>query len=187
MRATGLKDTPPSQCAYSQGRLCCAEDRGCTGHEQNEQLMTVQIRPARADDLAQCVDLLDELFRLERDFAPDARRQMRGLSLLLENDSARVLVADDDGEVVGMLSVQRLVSTAEGGSVGLVEDVVVPAVRRGQGIGRALMDAAEEWARRENLSRLQLLAERGNQPAQAFYQRLGWASTQLLALRMGLR
>ena len=139
--------------------------------------MTPQIRPARVEDLAACVDLLDDLFRLETDFAPDAGRQIRGLSQLLESDAAQLMVADDDGEVVGMLSVQRLISTAQGSAVGIVEDVVVRDRRRGQGIGRALMDAAEAWARDEGLTRLQLLAERGNHPANALYQRLGWTST----------
>ncbi len=149
--------------------------------------MTLQIRQARVADLATCVDLLDDLFRLETDFAPDAGRQIRGLSQLLESDAAQLIVADDDGEVVGMLSVQRLISTAQGSAVGIVEDAVVRDRRRGQGVGRALMNAAEAWARDEGLTRLQLLAERGNRPAQAFYQRLGWTSTQLVALRRVLR
>ena len=149
--------------------------------------MTVQIRPAWHADLDQCVSLLEQLFRIESDFTANALRQTRGLQSLLETDGARVLVADDDGQVVGMLSVQRLVSTAEGAAVGLVEDVVVSAARRGEGIGRALLQAAEDWARREGLARLQLLADRDNLGALGFYQRRGWRTTRLVAMRLMLR
>ena len=149
--------------------------------------MSIYVRAARHDDLDACVALLEQLFRLERDFSAQPLLQRQGLQQLLESDANQVLVADNGGEVVGMLSVQRLISTAEGTAVGLVEDVVVDAKWRGQGVGRLLMDALDDWARGEGLARLQLLADQHNHHALAFYQRLGWGRTQLTALRTLLR
>ena len=141
------------------------------------------IREARSADIPAMVDLLAELFALESDFEIDPDRQRRGLEILLEEwDVAGVWVADADGRVVGMCTVQVLVSTAEGGPVGLVEDVVVTPAFRGQGVGRALLEALESWAAGNGLLRLQLLAERGNTGAQRFYGALGWQETELICL-----
>lgn len=129
------------------------------------------------------VSLLEALFTIEADFAFDAAKQRAGLEGLLESGQACVLVAEREGRVVGMVSVQTVISTAEGGPVGWVEDLVVAEDCRGLGIGRRLLEHLETWAIRNGLSRLQLLADRNNGPALGFYERLGWAETSLIALR----
>jgi GNAT superfamily N-acetyltransferase len=82
-----------------------------------------------------------------------------------------------------MISLQTLISTAQGGPAGLLEDVTVTQAWRGRGVGRALLATAEAWARDNGLSRLQLLADRANEPALAFYRRAGWQETQLAGWR----
>jgi GNAT superfamily N-acetyltransferase len=145
--------------------------------------LRVSIRAATTADLERLVALLAVLFSIEQDFVADQGRQRQGLALMLANERGRVLVAEADGRVVGMCSGQLLVSTAEGGLSLLVEDVVVDKERRGRGIGRLLMAALSDWARPHQVSRLQLLADRNNLPALAFYQGLGWQTTELICLR----
>ncbi len=142
------------------------------------------IRHATVADVPAMSRLLDLLFSIEADFAPDSARQQRGLELLLaRGEYALVLVAERDGGVVGMCSAQVLISTAQGGEVALLEDVVVDPAHRGEGIGAALLDRVEQWGRERGISRLQLLADRSNTPALDFYQRRGWQPTQLMAWR----
>jgi GNAT superfamily N-acetyltransferase len=148
--------------------------------------MDPRIRVACARDIEPMCRLLGELFRIETDFRIDPARQRNGLRLLLEGGSAIVLVAQAGADLVGMCSVQVLVSTAEGGAVGLLEDLVVSAPWRGQGIGSALLGAAEACARSRGLSRLQLLADRGNQAALGFYDRAGWQRSSMIMLRRTL-
>ncbi|WP_018952517.1 GNAT family N-acetyltransferase [Thioalkalivibrio sulfidiphilus] len=143
----------------------------------------VLIRDAVADDIPAMVELLAQLFSIEQDFVPDAEKQGRGLALLLGQPGAHVLVAEREGRVVGMISVQTLVSTAEGGPVGLVEDLVVGEGHRGEGIGGRLLQGMEACAREMGLSRLQLLADMDNTSALDFYTRRGWRRTSLMALR----
>lgn len=144
------------------------------------------IRVASEGDLDALVRLLGLLFSIEADFKPDKRRQRRGLSLMLREPERRVvLVAERGGDVIGMVTVQLLVSTAEGAPSGLLEDMVVDEGARGAGVGRRLLLAAEQWARRQGATRLQLLADRTNLPALRFYRRLGWSDTQLVCLRRG--
>ncbi len=144
------------------------------------------IRSATEADLDQLVRLLGVLFSIEADFRPDAERQRRGLALLLGAPSrAVVLVAERGSAVVGMVTAQLVVSTAEGGPSALVEDMVIDEQERRRGIGKILLGAAEAWAARHGANRLQLLADRENGRALRFYERLGWRLTQLVCLRRG--
>ncbi len=141
------------------------------------------LRKARQQDLGELTALLRLLFSIEEDFSFNAATQRRGLEMMLENDRGCVLVAEEAGRVVGMCTGQVVVSTAEGGPALLVEDMVVDPAHRGQGIGRALMNAMAGWAVEQGATRLQLLADSNNQPGLAFYQRLGWQKTALICLR----
>ena len=144
------------------------------------------VRKARQEDLEQLVGLLRLLFTIEEDFSFDAAKQQQGLALLLNNDRGCVLAAEADGRVVGMCTGQLVISTAEGGPAVLVEDVVVAPPHRGQGIGRVLMNGLIDWAGAQGATRLQLLADKNNPPALAFYDRLGWQTTALICLRQHL-
>lgn len=147
--------------------------------------MDVKIRNAQPDDLDALTALLGQLFTIEADFTVDAGRQRRGLGLMLDGCMKHrcVKVAEADGEVVGMVTAQLLISTAEGGAVALVEDMVVDVQYRGRGIGRQLMGAIEAWARKRGVSRLQLLADRTNFSGLDFYDKIGWRPTRLICLR----
>ena len=145
---------------------------------------SLDIRQAKHGDLPVLVGLLHQLFSLEQDFEPEPDRQRRGLALLLDSPQAAVLVAEFEGRLVGMLTVQILVSTAQGGAVGLVEDVVVDAAHRGRGIGEAMLAYLRHWSRQRGLSRLQLLADRDNLRALEFYRKQGWTTTALCGLRL---
>jgi GNAT superfamily N-acetyltransferase len=143
----------------------------------------LSLRPALTGHIPALLGLLENLFKLESDFTFDAPKAERGLRLLLERDDALLLVAEIEGEAIGMCSVQTLISTAEGGAVGLLEDLVVAEGWRGRGVGRRLLAAAEAWAGERGLTRLQLLADVDNRPALDFYNLLGWQETRLACRR----
>jgi GNAT superfamily N-acetyltransferase len=141
------------------------------------------IRSAQEKDIDALSGLLQELFNIEKDFTANAARQRDGLKLMLVNPTAIVLCAETGGVPVGMCTVQTVISTAEGGPAGLLEDMVVTKKARGHGIGRALLKAAEAWAKGRGLTRLQLLSESDNEPALVFYLKSGWHWTALICLR----
>ncbi len=144
---------------------------------------SARVRHGRPADIDALLDLLRTLFAIEEDFVFDRAKARQGLELLLDAATATVLVAEDDGRVVGMCTGQVVISTAEGGPAVLVEDVVVQPAWRGRGIGRALLDALAAWSGRQGARRMQLLADRGNGDGLAFYHRTGWQCTQLICLR----
>jgi len=133
-------------------------------------------------------ELLEDLFSRERDFAADLEKQVHGLCALVADPSGRscALVAEKDGRVVGMTTVQTLISTAEGGRVGVVEDVIVAPGERGQGIGTRLLDSVVSWSKKKGLKRLQILSDRENIPALDFYHHRNWDGTRLICLRKPL-
>jgi len=147
--------------------------------------MDILIRPARPEDIPRLCDLLADLFTLESDFAPDREKQARGLDALIADPSASsiVLVAVIEKKVVGMASVQTLISTAEGGRVGLVEDLIVDRGFRGRGIGSLLLEQLAAWGREHGLKRFQLLADSDNRLALDFYKNRRWNITSLICLR----
>ncbi|MBI1423287.1 MAG: GNAT family N-acetyltransferase [Gammaproteobacteria bacterium] len=157
------------------------------------QLDTVSFRPACQRDIPALCDLLEALFTLESDFHPDRDKQARALQLLIDKHAANptrpacvVWVAELAGKVIGMCSLQVLISTAEGGEVGLVEDVIIAAEHRQRGLGPQMLHSLESWAHERGLHRVQLLADTHNHAALAFYERHGWQRMQMLAMRKRL-
>lgn len=138
------------------------------------------IRTATADDIPVMAELLHQLFAIEVDFTPNYALQTEGLSLLLERSSAQIFVAEKEGQVIGMCTVQVLVSTTKGREVGVVEDVVIDIGCRSEGIGSALLHTLEEWAADRGLARLQLQADLDNHPALGFYRHEDWQPTNLI-------
>ena len=142
------------------------------------------IRPARLEDIAAMAGLLSLRFAVEEDFSADRDKQRAGLEMFFKHPAGRYLiVAEHQQQVIGMCSAQLLISTAAGGWKALVEDVVVAEQFRGQGIGKKLLDALADWAERQGVIRMDLLADRNNSTALDFYERLRWRSTSLIALQ----
>ncbi|MBU1447866.1 MAG: GNAT family N-acetyltransferase [Gammaproteobacteria bacterium] len=149
--------------------------------------MNIRIDFATAADLPQLADLLSELFALESDFAPDRDKQLRGLRLILDEPQlGRLFVLRIDGAVAGMANALITVSTAEGGKVLLLEDVIVSRAHRGGGLGRKLVAHVLDWAQQQGMTRVTLLADRDNAPALDFYRALGFEGSHMTVLRKNL-
>jgi N-acetylglutamate synthase-like GNAT family acetyltransferase len=104
--------------------------------DTDKNKVKVQIREATLTDLPQLCGLLGLLFAQEADFKPDAERQARGLSMIIEKtEIGRIYCAVLESSIVGMVSILYTVSTAEGGRAAWMEDMVVHPDWRGHRIG----------------------------------------------------
>lgn len=129
--------------------------------------------------------LLVELFTIEADFKPHVEKHSQGLEMLINAcNSAILLVAEEKEEILGMCSIQTLISTAQGGYVGLFEDLIVRSDVRGMGIGTVLLSEGIKWCSLNNISRVQLLRDTETLAAFDFYLKRGWSKTQLECMRM---
>lgn len=86
------------------------------------------------------------------------------------------LVAIDGDEVVGCLNLKESEDITKPGLSPWVGAVYVREDRRGQGVGKALMLAGDEAARRLGVTQLYLSATE----AEGFYQSLGWCVLERL-------
>jgi ribosomal protein S18 acetylase RimI-like enzyme len=147
----------------------------------------MKIQPAANSHLGQLVELLGILFRQEAEFTPDAAKQEAGLKMILGHpDAGLILVAEDEGEIVGMVSLLFVPSTSFGGRVAILEDMVVRPEARSSGVGAKLLDAAIASAREQSCLRITLLTDASNTAAQRFYSRAGFAASMMIPLRMNL-
>ena len=102
------------------------------------------------------------------------------LGRLLERDEELVLVAEvSPGHVVGWLHGGER-ELLESGRRGEILGLVVDGTHRGCGVGRRLVQAAEEWAAKRGLDQMAVRSNVGRAESHPFYERLGYvrAKTQ---------
>src|SRR5256884_8159802 len=144
----------------------------------------VVIEPAPEADLDELSDLLGELFSEESDFRPNKEKQLRGLRLIFEQPNrGRVFVLRRDNAIVGMINLLFTISTAEGGFVVLLEDLVVHKQFQGHGYGAKLLSHAIEFARQKNFLRITLLTDRPENLAQEFFRKHGFHESSMIPMR----
>jgi GNAT superfamily N-acetyltransferase len=145
----------------------------------------VVIEPGTEADLDELSEMLGELFSQESDFRPDKDRQLRGLRLIFEQPSrGRVFVLRRDGAIVGMINSLFTISTAEGGFVILLEDLVIHKQYQGKGYGKKLLEHAIDFARKKNFLRITLLTDRPENVAQAFFRKHGFVESSMIPMRL---
>ena len=146
-----------------------------------------RIEPATIDDLPKLVDLTMALFELEEDFNPDPKKQERGLRSILEQPSrGRIFVVRTDYEIIGMVNVLFTISTAMGGFVILLEDVIIHPEFRGQGYGTQLVEYVVDFAVRKDFKRITILTDKISEESQRFFQRLNFHHSHMIPMRLTL-
>ena len=145
----------------------------------------VVIEPATFEDLDELSILLGELFSEESDFRPDRDKQLHGLRLIFEQPNrGRVFVLRQDRTIVGMINLLFTISTAEGGFVILLEDLVIHRTFQGKGYGSKLLEYAIAFAKQKNFLRITLLTDRPELRSQNFFKRHGFSESNMLPMRL---
>ena len=132
------------------------------------------IRPATPDDAEAVYELILALAVYERE--PDAvRATPESLRAQLAADAPpfECLLAEENGRAVGFALFFPTFSTWEGRPGLYLEDLFVREEARGSGTGRALLTELARIAVERGYGRLELAALDWNEPAIAFYERLG--------------
>ena len=128
----------------------------------------MQIRTAVDTDHEDIVHLLGGL--LEDRLAP-AEAYVKPLAQLLTGDRGTVLVAEENGELYGLITISFVLALRYTGDYAQIEELIVDPRARGKKLGVGLVKAAIEAARSADCHEIGLYAREHNQP---FYERLGF-------------
>ena len=143
-----------------------------------------KVQPATIEDLPALTALVMELMALSDDFTPDRDAQERGLALILEQPNrGRIFVVRNETRIIGMVNLLFTISTAMGGFVILMEDVVVHPAHRGQGYGTMLLDQVIEFARQKDFKRITLLTDKISAESQNFFRKNGFEYSNMIPMR----
>jgi len=140
------------------------------------------VREATRKDAEALHALAGELADALGDQRPGAEAFRARLDALLEESRARVLVAEDEGGVVGAASLWIKPDLAHGDTVVEAPMLVVSSNARHRGIGKLLVEAIQDVAAAENAALIELIATKDNGAARAFYRSLGFVETDHIAL-----
>ncbi|TMB65741.1 MAG: GNAT family N-acetyltransferase [Chloroflexi bacterium] len=135
--------------------------------------MRFEIRPATPADEEDALDLLEQLFEPPGAVPPDYTRERASTAFrwAVEQPDADVLLAFDGNEAVGLTSVYADIQSLGFGPKCWLQDMVVDKERRSEGIGGLLMSAAEDWARGQGLTHIELSSNSARVDAHRFYER----------------
>jgi GNAT superfamily N-acetyltransferase len=137
-----------------------------------------EIRGVKLEDAKAIAEILRELGWFEymktESLQETQARVERHMKMCLADDSHTVLVAESRTEnVVGYISVHWLPYMMLLGSEGYISELFVFESERGKGIGRRLLEAALESAKKHGCARLHLIT--GNyRDSYSIYKKLGW-------------
>jgi ribosomal protein S18 acetylase RimI-like enzyme len=140
------------------------------------------VREATAGDAEALYSLAQELADALGDRSPRLEAVRTQLDELLEETRARVLVAEDEGGILGAASLWIKPDLAHGDVVIEMPMLIVSKEARRRGVGRLLVKEVQSIAIDENATLIELVATRENNAARSFYKSLGFVETEHIAL-----
>ncbi len=157
--------------AGSRGPLSCGKRLDKIGP-------VVIFRDARREDLPAIVALLaDDLLGAGREGPMDEAYQV-AFDRIMADPGSRLIVADADGQVAGILQLNVLPGLSRHGMLrAQIEGVRVAAAQHGQGLGKTMIAWAIGQARELGCGLVQLTSDKRRPDAIRFYESLGFAAT----------
>ena len=131
--------------------------------------MSCTIRDARLEDASALTRLTRE--ELGYDYPEDRLRAH--LEAFFPDSRQKILVAEQGGEVLGYLQLMDY-DSLYGEPMKTVMGIAVSSSHRGEGIGRALLEAGEEWARATGAAGIRLTSGESRSGAHDFYRHCGY-------------
>ena len=131
------------------------------------------VRSASQSDLEGLTLLFDQ-YRQFYQCAPDLAAARNWLKENIEQGRSAIFVADSGGTLLGFTQLYPALCSVDLVDYFVLYDLFVVEAARRQGIARALMNAASDWAKAHGAARLDLETARDNIPGQALYKDLGY-------------
>jgi len=112
----------------------------------------------------------------EADILDDERIGIEELDAMLADPAVTILTARDDGALIGCVAVTRK-DVHTGGGLGYLGMLCVLPTLQSGGLGRRLLDAAEDHGRAIGIARMEMTVIDSRESLVAWYVRRGYAFT----------
>jgi GNAT superfamily N-acetyltransferase len=132
----------------------------------------IAIRPLARADRAQWQPLWQGYLAFYKTSVPDEVTETTFARFFNEAEPMHALVAERDGEIVGIVHYIFHRSTWTEGPYCYLQDLFTAEQARGGGVGRKLIEAVYSRAREQGASRVYWLTQEGNATARALYDKL---------------
>jgi ribosomal protein S18 acetylase RimI-like enzyme len=136
----------------------------------------IEVRRATPEDAASAGRLLHDFNTEFEDVTPGPEVLAERLGPMIAADEARVLLVGDGPDGIAVLRFRR--SIFDDGLHAYLEELYVAPSRRGQGMGRALLDAAIETARAEGARWIDLGTSEDDVAARSLYESAGFVNRE---------
>jgi ribosomal protein S18 acetylase RimI-like enzyme len=127
------------------------------------------IRSIAASDIPQVTALMAEL-----GYPTEDTSLARRLAAVARNPEDDVLIAEDEGTVLGLVAVHSYEMLHRPGRLGRITALVVAGAARRRGVARDLMAVAEQRLRALGCIKLEVTSAAHRSAAHAFYGSLGY-------------
>lgn len=138
----------------------------------------ITIRTAGTEDAAAIAELLDQL-----DYPGTTGFLKEKISQLTGREDARLLVAENNGRAVGVISIHFIPQLALKGDFARISYFVVEAGHRGRGIGTAIENNLEQLARERGCDRIEVHCHSRRTDAHRFYLEAGYEESPKYFIR----
>jgi GNAT superfamily N-acetyltransferase len=132
-----------------------------------------KVREAVPGEVERVLGMYEWLFAPPGSVPPswDPERARVAIADAIADETAAVLVAEHRGELLGLCTAYLELNSVRFGPRCWVEDLAVSPEHRSEGVGKALLDTAKDWARERGATHLELDSAEGRKDAHRFYER----------------
>jgi ribosomal protein S18 acetylase RimI-like enzyme len=147
------------------------------------------IRPANLEDYEALCTVFGEVDAMHCEALPQVFQEPDGpvrsreyVTAIISNKNMVLFVAESDGQIIGL--VQAYVQEAPDIPLfvprryAVIDNVAVKQNFRRSGVGQALIEKAEQWAKGKKASQIELNVWEFNTGAAAFYDKLGYETAR---------
>lgn len=134
--------------------------------------MSVIVRLAKLEDQSRCLELLDVLAKATSDsykiFDSETFKN------LISNERGSLLVAEENGTVLGMASISFNLALRYNGEYCQLEELVVDPNARGKNVGGLLLEETVKLAKKRGCKEYGLYILESTKHNQGFYEKYGF-------------
>jgi len=92
-----------------------------------------------------------------------------------ENSTTQIFVAEDNqGNFLGYIQLGEFIDSFTNVKQGFIDSIAITKEAEGKGIGKGLMDFAEDWAREQGYGTIVLYVFANNEKARKLYERMNY-------------